>query len=95
MTSKAHESKRHSTTTPAHLPKGFTEKRANVGGVTINYKIGGHGPVVVLLHGYAQTSHRSGRPPAPTVAARVQHPGRVRGRRRPLRVREARGRGHR
>ena len=39
------------------LPKGFTEKSANVNGVRINYKIGGSGPVVVLMHGYAQTSH--------------------------------------
>ncbi len=41
----------------ARLPKGFTEKSANVGGVKINYKKGGRGPVTVLLHGYAQTSH--------------------------------------
>src|SRR5438034_10668699 len=41
----------------ARLPKGFTEKIANVDGVKINHKIGGWGPVVVLLHGYAQTSH--------------------------------------
>jgi len=41
----------------APLPKGFTEKSAKVNGVRINYKIGGKGPVVVLLHGYAQTSH--------------------------------------
>ncbi len=41
----------------ARLPKGFTEKSANVDGVKINYKIGGRGPVVVLLHGYTQTSH--------------------------------------
>jgi len=41
----------------ASLPKGVTEKRANVDGVMINYKIGGRGPAVVLLHGYAQTSH--------------------------------------
>ncbi|MGH2375048.1 MAG: alpha/beta fold hydrolase [bacterium] len=41
----------------AGLPKGFTERVANVDGVTINYKIGGQGPVVVLLHGYTQTSH--------------------------------------
>ena len=43
--------------TPARLPEGFTEKIANVDGVKINYKIGGRGPVVVLLHGYTQTSH--------------------------------------
>ena len=41
----------------ARLPKGFTEKSANVDGVKINYKKGGRGPVVVLLHGYTQTSH--------------------------------------
>jgi pimeloyl-ACP methyl ester carboxylesterase len=51
------------TTVPAlaqqagSLPKGFTEKSAKVNGVRINYKIGGKGPAVVLLHGYAQTSH--------------------------------------
>jgi len=41
----------------APLPKGFTEKSANVDGVKINYKKGGRGPVVVLLHGFTQTSH--------------------------------------
>ena len=40
-----------------HLPKGFTEKSATVNGVRINYKAGGSGPVVLLLHGYTQTSH--------------------------------------
>jgi pimeloyl-ACP methyl ester carboxylesterase len=39
------------------LPAGFTEKSAAVNGVRINYKIGGQGAVVVLLHGYTQTSH--------------------------------------
>jgi pimeloyl-ACP methyl ester carboxylesterase len=39
------------------LPAGFTEKSAVVNGVRINYKIGGQGPVVVLLHGYTETSH--------------------------------------
>ena len=39
------------------LPKGFTEKSAKVNGVRINYQVGGSGPVVVLLHGYTQTSH--------------------------------------
>ncbi len=43
--------------TPARLPEGFTEKIANVDGVKINYKTGGRGPVVVLVHGYTQTSH--------------------------------------
>ena len=39
------------------LPVGFTEKSATVNGIKINYKIGGQGPAVVLLHGYAETSH--------------------------------------
>jgi pimeloyl-ACP methyl ester carboxylesterase len=39
------------------LPPGFAEKSATVNGVRINYKIGGQGPAVVLLHGYAETSH--------------------------------------
>ena len=39
------------------LPAGFTEKSATVNGVRINYKFGGQGPAVVLLHGYAETSH--------------------------------------
>ncbi len=39
------------------LPKGFTDQRANVNGVNIAYTIGGKGPVVVLLHGFAQTRH--------------------------------------
>jgi pimeloyl-ACP methyl ester carboxylesterase len=39
------------------LPPGFTEKSPVVNGIRINYKIGGQGPAVVLLHGYAETSH--------------------------------------
>ena len=35
----------------------FKETVADVNGVRINYKIAGSGPAVVLLHGYAQTSH--------------------------------------
>src|ERR1700745_834465 len=40
-----------------YLSPGFTKKSATVNGVRINYKIGGQGPAVVLLHGYAETSH--------------------------------------
>jgi pimeloyl-ACP methyl ester carboxylesterase len=38
------------------LPAGFTEKSATANGARINYKVGGQGPAVVLLHGYAETS---------------------------------------
>ena len=41
----------------AGLPSGFTQQTATVNGVNISYKVGGKGPVVVLLHGFAQTSH--------------------------------------
>jgi pimeloyl-ACP methyl ester carboxylesterase len=39
------------------LPAGITEKTAVVNGVSLAYKTAGQGPVAVLLHGYAQTSH--------------------------------------
>ncbi|MER5643424.1 alpha/beta hydrolase [Streptosporangium sp. NPDC002524] len=37
------------------VPAGFRERRAQVGDVAINYVRGGHGPTLVLLHGYPQT----------------------------------------
>ena len=36
---------------------GFRERTAEVNGTRIHYRIGGSGPAVVLLHGYAETSH--------------------------------------
>ena len=39
------------------VPKGFTAHEAQVNGTRIHYFIGGKGSPVVLLHGYAQTSH--------------------------------------
>jgi pimeloyl-ACP methyl ester carboxylesterase len=39
----------------ARPPAGFTERTANVNGITVNYVRGGHGPTLVLLHGYPQT----------------------------------------
>src|SRR5881409_1361904 len=41
----------------AKVPTGFTERDAEVNGVRIHYSIGGKGSPVVMLHGYAQTSH--------------------------------------
>ncbi len=38
-------------------PPCFVEADAFVDGVKIHYKIAGSGPVIVLLHGYTQTSH--------------------------------------
>ena len=49
-TSASAQDSRSGSRGPA-LPKGFTEKTANVNGVRLNYKIGGKGPAVVLLHG--------------------------------------------
>ncbi len=43
--------------TAGKVPAGFTERDAGVNGVRIHYSIGGKGSAVVLLHGYAQTSH--------------------------------------
>ncbi|MGH8474382.1 MAG: alpha/beta hydrolase [Methylococcales bacterium] len=39
------------------IPDGFREQFAEVNGVRLHYLIGGNGSPVVLLHGYAQTSH--------------------------------------
>ena len=43
--------------TAGKVPAGFTEHDAEVNGVKLHYFIGGKGSPVVLLHGYAQTSH--------------------------------------
>src|SRR5258708_29505092 len=39
------------------VPDAFTEHFADVNGVRLHYFIGGKGDPVVLLHGYAETSH--------------------------------------
>lgn len=38
----------------SRVPTGFTEQRRRVGKVNINYVKGGHGPTLVLIHGYPQ-----------------------------------------
>jgi pimeloyl-ACP methyl ester carboxylesterase len=42
---------------PAQRSTLIREHVASVNGVKLKYKIAGQGPVVVLLHGYTQTSH--------------------------------------
>ena len=39
------------------IPESFAEGFAEVNGVRLRYLIGGEGTAVVLLHGYAETSH--------------------------------------
>jgi pimeloyl-ACP methyl ester carboxylesterase len=39
----------------AEPPAGFTQQKVTVGSVGIDYVIGGHGPTLVLLHGYPQS----------------------------------------
>src|SRR5882672_5904822 len=43
--------------TAGKIPAGFTEHAVDVNGVKLHYFIGGKGGAVVLLHGYAETSH--------------------------------------
>ena len=40
----------------AQNPPGFTSKDVSVDGLKLHYTIGGHGPAVILLHGFAETS---------------------------------------
>jgi pimeloyl-ACP methyl ester carboxylesterase len=53
----------------ASLDSTFVSRTANVGGTTIFYRTGGHGPTVILLHGYAETS-RMWNPILPALAER-------------------------
>jgi len=45
----------------------ISSRTAEVGGVTLHYLTAGHGPAVILLHGYTQTS-RMWRPIMPRLA---------------------------
>src|SRR5271156_1121949 len=49
------------------VPQTIASKIAEVDGVKLHYLTAGHGPVVILLHGYAQTS-RMWRPIIPLLA---------------------------
>ena len=46
----------HAASAPDAIP-GFRSRFAEVNGTRIHYRIGGSGPAVVLLHGYAETGH--------------------------------------
>ena len=52
---------------PVNFGAGFTTRTVTVDGCTISATIGGHGPAVVLLHGYAEDS-RMWRPLAVALA---------------------------
>ena len=54
---------------PVDFGQGFVTHRVNVAGDIISLAVGGHGPVVVLLHGYAEDS-RMWRPLAIALAPR-------------------------
>jgi pimeloyl-ACP methyl ester carboxylesterase len=54
---------------PVNFGPGFTTRTATVDGCTISATIGGHGPAVVLLHGYAEDS-RMWKPLAVSLASR-------------------------
>ncbi|MFD1277659.1 alpha/beta fold hydrolase [Streptomyces kaempferi] len=44
-----------SSSSGEQLPAGFSEHKTKVAGTGIDYVIGGHGPTLVLIHGYPQT----------------------------------------
>ena len=44
-----------SSSSGEQMPAGFSEHKTRVAGTGINYVIGGHGPTLVLIHGYPQT----------------------------------------
>jgi pimeloyl-ACP methyl ester carboxylesterase len=54
---------------PVNFGTGFTTHRVNVDGDVVSVTVGGHGPVVVLLHGYAEDS-RMWKPLAIALAPR-------------------------
>jgi pimeloyl-ACP methyl ester carboxylesterase len=50
------EASDQATATPTEqMPAGFSEHKVAVAGTGIDYVIGGHGPTLVLIHGYPQT----------------------------------------
>jgi pimeloyl-ACP methyl ester carboxylesterase len=52
-----------------HPPTGFTESKVSVNGVGINYVRGGHGPTLLLIHGYPESWYEW----KPILPALAQH----------------------
>lgn len=50
-------------------PEGITSRISEVDGITLHYATAGHGPAVILLHGYTQTS-RMWQPIIPLLAGK-------------------------
>jgi len=44
------------TAPPRHVDSGIVSRTTVVDGVTLHYLTTGHGPALILLHGYAETS---------------------------------------
>src|SRR6478609_3587312 len=55
------------SSSPASSTVAFSERTASIGDVDLHYRIGGTGSPVVLIHGYAETSHMWG-PVMPDLA---------------------------
>jgi pimeloyl-ACP methyl ester carboxylesterase len=55
--------------TPASAPDAIASKFATVDGLKLHYLTAGHGPTVILLHGYAETS-RMWRPLIPLLSSK-------------------------
>ena len=58
------------TALPAASDNSVVSRNATVEGVSLHYLTAGHGPMVVLIHGYAETS-RMWRPLIPKLAGAI------------------------
>jgi pimeloyl-ACP methyl ester carboxylesterase len=55
ITLTASASDERAPTPGEQMPAGFSEHKTQIAGIGINYVTGGHGPTLVLIHGYPQT----------------------------------------
>lgn len=49
------DSSASSSSAGEQVPAGFSEHKTRVDGIGLHYVIGGHGPTLMLIHGYPQT----------------------------------------